>query len=423
MKDDITNSRILSIWFVLLLLSFCYQKPILFLSSIDRINPRLFDIVSILGVLFYFRFGDAKRPVKMLLWWKYLVLWFCFLTIITIFFYDFPGSINQYVLFYCFKYIQGYFILLLVSKLEFKLIPLVIKTCFVGGVFVFVYCVFEFFYGEYGSVEFSPGKFVNKPMGVIWGPFGNTYFQIANYLPLLSSVIFGYSYAKKNGLLYKLFAVLLSFPLLFTGSRTGLGLLLVSLALITIFNKDFYFLFITAFLALIVSFSSWSDKLLETNTISRMVAMENNEHNSISDRVNLIDEFDISKYHDNGHFLPFFGGGIFVAPRDGKFRIGYGFHNIYVYVFEQSGVVGFLIFLTFIAHTIKGLIINVIANRSDAVTYFFVISVLCFFISQLITGVSAHSWWRGFATNDMNTLRLIILLIASTAYEKNTAIK
>ena len=193
------KEKILKYWLILLFLSFAYEKPILVLTSIDRINPRLFDFVTILGFfilpLVIKKSNHSINPVFRR--WKYLVYWFGVCALLSVIFYGFPTQINSYILFSYVKYLQELFVLFLVAKITITIIPLeeIINTVIISGIFVLIYSFYELYYGEFGPLEYAPGKYVYKPEGVIWGPFGNTYFHIANFLPLV--VIIGISYASK----------------------------------------------------------------------------------------------------------------------------------------------------------------------------------------------------------------------------------
>jgi O-antigen ligase len=354
--------------------------------------------------------------------WKYLVYWFGVCALLSVIFYGFPTQINSYILFSYVKYLQELFVLFLVAKITITIIPLeeIINTVIISGIFVLIYSFYELYYGEFGPLEYAPGKYVYKPEGVIWGPFGNTYFHIANFLPLV--VIIGISYASKfrgiKKILLYLLSIVIAIPLFYTGSRTGLFLLLFSLIIyIFIRYKFIYSLLISLILFSLVLFTFNEIGSEEFTTLERLDNMETNEYNSIADRILYFVNFDISSYEANGLLVPFIGGGFYVAPIDGHFRIDYGFHNIFIFSFEQAGLIGFILFIYFLIITYRQLNNGLKSlKRTNSISYLFIASVFSYFIASLIIGIAGHTFWRGFTTNNMNTMRLVVIILATNVY-------
>lgn len=414
----VKKKQLLFYWLIFLLASFAYEKPVLILSSIDRLNPRLFDIVSILGI-FLLPF-TKKIEVKNLIFEKYkqLIIWFGICSFLSLIIYSFPSEIDIYIIYYYISYLQELFVLFIAVRViaEINSLETIFKVFLWSGIFVFGYSYYEYFYGVAGELEFAPGKFVMKPEGVIWGPFGNTYFQIATYLPLVFILIFGYASTLKgikSKLIYGISAIT-AWPLLYTGSRTGLALLIISLLVFMFFRfKGYYAGIVILLISVLILFSL---KGGEFETINRLENMENNKSNSISSRITIFEEFELGSYVEDGILLPFFGGGFYVAPTNGNYRIGYGFHNIYIFAFEQSGVFGLILFISFLASASKYLFKGLISfsSRKGSLEYVFLAATLSYLISEIIVGLAGHSFWRGFATNNFNTLRILILILATS---------
>ena len=417
------NSKvILKFWFVLLLLSFAYEKPILIVSSIDRINPRLFDLVTLLGIFvlpFTKQIGKVNEIFKK---WYSLVIWFGISTLLSVTVYQFSNEINIFSFFYYFKYLQELFVLFVAARIlsEGIKIEIILKTFLISGIFIIFYSYYEYNFGNYGVVEYAPGKYTNKPEGVVWGPFGNTYFQIANFLPLISILILVFSINKKGfeRKIIRFISILTIIPLLYTGSRTGIGLVALTFLIYFYFSiRSFKFRYVITLIILFFTIDSINSdiKIEQIQTINRLEEMETNENNSIASRILLFQEFDIFSYENNGDYVPYIGAGFYVAPINGNYRIGYGFHNIYLFTIEQSGLIGLFLFLIFIKQSISSLKkrMSYYKNKNNLM-YSFTAAIFCFFVAEMILGIAGHTFWRGFATNNMNTLRILVLIIATS---------
>ena len=84
----IFGCRLKILWVYTFILGFAYEKPIFYVTSLDRLNPRLFDILIVIGVILFWKdiFKPNKFP-KSIGYWKWLVIWFgfCALTWFTFF--------------------------------------------------------------------------------------------------------------------------------------------------------------------------------------------------------------------------------------------------------------------------------------------------------------------------------------------------
>lgn len=418
----INRKKILKYWLVFLLLSFAYEKPLFILSNIDRINPRLFDVVTLLGFLVIPYTRQRGKVNEVFKKWSHVVLWFGICCLFTIVFYGFTEIANSYSIFYYIKYLQELFVLFVAARIlsEGVDIELVLKSFVVSGLFMFLYAYYELNFGTFGELEYAPGKYTIKPEGVVWGPFGNTYFQIANYIPLVFILIFAFASIKRGVKrnLYLFIALLCAWPLLYTGSRTGIGLLVLTFVIYIFFKvKSIKFHYIVIILLGLIIFDNLptENKSESIKTIERLDAMEDHDENSISARFLLFLDFDIFAYEKGGDYLPYFGGGFYVAPINGYYRIGYGFHNIYMFAIEQSGLIGLVLFLLFLKKAVSSVKKKMSYYKNkNPLAHAFTIAVFSFLIAEIILGIAGHTFWRGFATNNINGLRILILIIATS---------
>lgn len=160
--------------------------------------------------------------------------------------------------------------------------------------------------------------------------------------------------------------------------------------------------------------------------MGRILALEesNNTKDNISSRLTHFESFGVKNY-DMVDYLPFFGGGFYVCPVNGNYRIGYGTHNIFLFPFEQAGVIGFVLFIIFIVIVIKSLKSAIKKTNKESIEYLFILAILSYFIALLIGGVAGHTFWRGFATDNINSLKILVLMVAtSTIFKlKNSQLK
>ncbi|MDW2113371.1 hypothetical protein R7035_07580 [Vibrio sp. 1731] len=418
--------NIYSAWLFLVFVSFGYELPLINLSSADRLNPRLFDISLILGLFVWMkvRFKVVYDEEIYKIWFS-LVVWFTFCVLVTAILSDFPTNINSYMFYYLFEYVKGLILLTIFMSIprQYLDVERIFKAILLGGIITSVYCVYEINFGT-SEIVLSDALTIIKPEGYVWGPFVGSYFQIAMYLPLTFIVAVGL-YCKTRKIIYLLASLFLAWPTLYTGSRTHLFMLLFTAAVFFYFTyrsagKRVFALCTILILAPVLMLLKPSVSADKFETISRMESLENTSEHSIIGRLLLFESFDVSEY-DNGDLMPFIGGGFYVAPVNGGFRISYGFHNIYVFAFEQSGLVGLLLFILLIYVFLKKNLRYLNYGENDS-NYHLILAVFAYMVASFIIGMSGHSFWRGFSTSNLNTLRLLIMAVSCiyiTEYIKN----
>ncbi len=410
-------------WLYLLLFSFAYEKPLIILSSMDKLNPRLFDIVLILGLLFTYG-NKSSFNDEIYKKWCSIIAWFSICVMLGFLLFNIALDTKFFMLYYLLEYYKGVLALFILFKIPSGRVSLddVFYPIIYGGVFVSLYCVYEITVGI-EQVVLSDSLVLNKPRWLVWGPFVGAYFHIAVYMPLVTTLLFSKLVSSKGGKWgwFVLF-IFCSWPIFFCGSRTAIFLWLVTILCVTYYNKKNRFVFFVGLASVIpLIFVIFTSKSLSGNdTINRLQSFESSASthadNSIVSRALYAANFGLTKY-DEHTLLPIIGGGFYVAPVEGNARIGYGFHNIYFFIFEQSGFIGVLLFLVFIISFLKkGLrFLNI---EYEDTYYWFILAVVAYMVSSLILGWAGHTFWRGFATSNFNTLRVLLLVVASCYISK-----
>lgn len=409
------------IWIWLLFFSFAYEKPVFIISSLDKVNPRLFDIVLLMGILLTFsKKTKYKNPVFRQ--WALIVFWFTIVVALGVIFYPFPWSVKQFMFYFLFEYYKGLlaiWIFLSIPKNYYSL-ETIVHALIAGGIFVAAYCVYEFNAGI-SEVIIAGDNVMRKPAGMVWGPYIGSYFEISVFVPMAFSIAYVLTLHSKgkNKILMIMVTLFISWPILFTGSRTTIFLWLLTLSIIILISlkKNIWMLLTIATLFVgTITLTNKLDFFFDVNkneTLSRMAYLEeDNHHDSILNRMLLIASFSFEGY-DQGEALPAIGAGFYVAPVNGAYRVGYGVHNIYLFPLEQAGVIGLILFFMFIYVSIKILRKGLKQLDKNSLSYWFIVAVYAYFVASLLIGISGHTFWRGFTTYNFNTLRILLLVVAS----------
>jgi len=441
MRFTLVDNRFFSLhnlWVTILFLSFSYDKSILDITSVDRFNPRIIDIAFILAIIWYLKekiFYKIFNPVYIA--YKKLIYVFVFACLASILIYDFPSIISAYSLYFLLKYLKEilicFFFLQILKKYNFDYIAL-INLLLLGAFFVVCYSFLESVNLQ-DQVIVNADKFIYKSVNTVWGPFTASYFQLANYSPVIGFLLFNFGLNSniKRRHLYTVVGILLISLSFFTGSRTSLGFLFCMIIISSFYDYKFR-RFLIGFLSLCIIYFVFMptaiDLFFSSNTINRLFLMQDIyfERNSIFSRIFIFNTWlnEYSNYAYNGIFMPFSGAGFYVAPIDNFYRIGYGWHNSLIFVFEQAGILGLIYFINFISKTNKSLIIHkdLVKNHN---MYVFIFSIKVIFVSMIILSLTgAHTFFLGFATGNFNLLRIFLLLMASDLliknnYEKNSS--
>ena len=409
-------------WLVCLFLSFAHERPILILSSMDRINPRLFDVMVFLGVVFVL--PGLKKNTQLLpslfIIWSTIVGAFTFFAI----FYSLfllPVEYAKYSLFFAGKYLEG--LLAIYIALQIPLTPAKKRVLHwmivIGGVYVAAYCLVGGGTGA-GRIEIAPGKYVTYFNKVLTGPLGYNYLHLAQFSSLCAvfaiSILSRKSFSRKWLLVGV--ACFIAWPLLYSGSRSGLVLL--ALGVITLFCLSRSLrrsvlpalVFVVGF-SLLMFASSYEKISSESTTLSRFSSAEGG-HNSVVSRLGVSSSFSLERYKW-GSIMPVVGGGFYVAPtihgNVDKYRVGYGTHNTYLFAFEQGGIVVFVLFLFFLYSSFSRLFM--VRKYGTPIDKEFASAVLAYLAASLVVFMVGQTFWQGFGSVNFNTFIVLIVMFAS----------
>lgn len=399
------------IWAIGTLASFAYQKPIMMLTSMDRLNPRLYDLFFIWGL---FLFWDVlSKPIDnavLKIWRKMIILMTVCCAVYAVLI---PPATYAFSLYYLFKYIEGFLVIkMLFNCREFLTADLIEKVLIAGGVFVTLYCIPQALHAEVVEVEIAPGRYMALPPGMFIGPF-MSYFALSQY-SVIAAIVALSRYVRTEGhkLLNLGLTLFVAYPAFSCGSRTGLFLLLFSCVFFLIIsNHKKEVLLLTAVLVAGIVFLSnrqgvdpLSYLTENNNTFVRLMEQEDDETLSVRGRFSFFELFEFTNY-DYWFLMPFVGSGFYVSPILGHYRVGYGFHNNYVFAFEQLGLFGLFLFLSLLFSTFK-------TTYRLKTNNYFSIPICALVFAYLIVNFSGQSFWQGFGNGEMNTLIIYMMSIS-----------
>ena len=391
-----------SLWLFLLFFSFFYELPLVTISF-DRLNPRLLDLCFVVGV--FLNFHQLVRPVHnpVFSWWRRIVIWFVICSLFSVVFL-LPKEVRLYSLLAAFRYVESLIIIKIVLSISVDKRHL-FYAAFLGLIVDSVYCYFQ--RGQTTVRELSPGNYV--VVDFLTGPLSSSYFEISQLLPFAAIVLLSilemlYSPGIKRSLLQCL-VVVLCWPLLYTGSRTGLFLCGVSLLLYVIISKQRnYFLIVLALCCGFFYFNRFDEESSELYTVTRTLRLEKENNNDIEKRIEIIRIFDLDNY-DNAKALPFIGAGFNVAPINHYNRIDYGIHSMFLYPLEQAGIIGFALFISFLICCFRTFYKR---RRIDS----FCMGMLAYLVSMMLIGIGGHNFWREFSSGNINTFIVLSYCLA-----------
>jgi hypothetical protein len=415
-----------------LILSFCYELPLLGLTAFYRVNPRLFDVVSVLGLLVLPGLRRTSLP-PVFRRWAYLVAWYVVCALVwTVLWLPWEG-VAWYTVFFAGRYVQGLFAIYLAASmpLDARQKRILHYLAVAGGVFVALYAIPEYLAG--GSLRpLTDQKELLFREGSLFSSLGTTYFHVAAFSTVSCAIAMSLAACTKQPLFRWLaFAVALfcAWPAVFCGSRAGL----LGAALVVVFS----FLFIrelrTKAIALaLVVFLAFSLGLIRQSTIERLQESslsltrlseleESESPYSIAGRSWILRRqgFDIlapvTQYEWQGWRWPVFGAGFYVAPviRDGElfYRIGYGIHNVYAFSLEQGGVPGLVLFLLFLVACLREL--WRMSKRPASEDRAFALGMWVFLLALLPIAWGGEVFWQGSGTENLNTYLVLLFTLAT----------
>lgn len=409
-------------WLCALILSFAYEQPLVYLTPYDRTNPRLFDVLVIVGVVAVLPLrGQSHYVSRTFNIWRSLVAWFCFCALVWAIG-ELPWDYGMYSIFRALTYLEGLIALYIALRipLDERRKWILHGLMVICGVFVAAYCILEYQQG-FTAVIVRPDLEVQIEKGSLVGPFGSSYFQLAQTQSLFFVFAMTFRYARNGTLsnaLLPIVALFIGWPLMSSGSRTGLGLALLAVCILFFLDRrllgSLKFSPLLVLLALSVfDYDFFSQIFSDSYTIKRAVEMGDTE-NSLLKRMETVFGFSQVQYKA-GAMLYFLGGGFYVSPViDGgveRYRIDYGVHSLFLFPFEQAGIIGFILFIRFAAsalRTMRKCRLSIGGSDRD-----FSNAVLAYFVASLLVGVGGHNFWQGFDSGNVNTLILLAILMAA----------
>ncbi|MBN1515453.1 hypothetical protein JXA32_02680 [Candidatus Sumerlaeota bacterium] len=410
-------------WLCGLILSFAYELPLWQPTPYDRVNPRLFDVmflIGVVGVLPHLRHGIRVSWLFRI--WASIVGVFCFCaTVWTIAI--LPWEYGQFSLFFAAKYIEGLIVIYIGTQipLDARQKKIIHQLIVCGGVFVALYAI-----PQYGSKPtewaISGGKTVKSFEGAIFGPLSRTYFHIGLFsvlsFAMTLTLVPSIRSVPRSWLCLGL-AFFVAWPALACGSRAAIAgtaiVLLVSVWLKPmLMRKSLVFAIMAACFVYLAGFNVRSFDANQASLGFKRFEIYRNTENSIMNRIRF--DYSIDRYMFDGLPVPFIGAGFYVAPiSEGlnslRYRVGYGIHNSYFFAFEQGGTAAFVLFLLFLACGIHRL--NKMRKSRMSVDVQFALGLYAYMVFVLINGFAGQGFWRGFGTGNFNTYVILLLIIAT----------
>ena len=418
-------------WLCLLFISFSYELPVMELSPLDRANPRLFDVVAILGIIFIHPKRHHSRTMPIIYRnWCALVKWFVACSVIWVTLWLPWGDAGRFSLYYAVKYLEGLLVIYIVATMYLSSSQ---KTWLhymvvVGGIFVALYAIPEYAAG--GSVrELSGAKTVSLASGTILSSLGPTYFHVAMFSTVAFAMTLSlveYPRRKSAKLPILVLAAFVSWPALACGARMGLVAITLALAAALIFIRTlragslgFVLLFALAICTGAISLPTVSTLMGTSKSLERLIDREQRRSGNIRERiVSPVKQMFFTDYYQwQGWRLPVLGGGFYSVPRlrDGQlyFRRGYGIHNCYLFPLEQAGVVGLLLSGMFVVATVQGVRTQSTSRKTEDRA--FAKGVWCFLLPLLLVASVGQVFWVGSGTENFNTFLLLLFLLATVS--------
>ncbi|MDG1873772.1 MAG: O-antigen ligase family protein [Mariniblastus sp.] len=225
-------------------------------------------------------------------------------------------------------------------------------------------------------------------------------------------------------LLLVLLALFVAWPALASGSRTGFGMFLIigASALLFLNRSRLTLILVAVSLSLAAFVFVGSDELIDkaieiSPTIERVVNFESGSgFNSFSARMRLgqrtYEIFSGDTYQWQGWRLPIFGGGFYAVPQGSayNYRVGFGFHNGYVFPYEQAGWLGVLLSAIFLFRTVK--YVRKSLRFKDDADRQFAVGVWCVLIAYIPALWVGQIFWHGFGTENMNSFLILLVVLA-----------
>ncbi len=426
------------IWLCALVLSFCYERPLIEVTNMDRVNPRFFDVVFLVGIFsILFNLTERRpmlRPFKI---WVAIVAIFCFCAVV--WFPLFPFYYGKYSIFFALKYLQGLLAVYMalqipISARQKKILHYMV---IIGGIVVALYAIPEYLRGGSRLIFAKGEKELQYTEGSFFSCLGLNYFHVAMFSTLSSVMAVAMVNQAKTpfgSFFWFGMGVFLAWPAFFCGARAGIFGCLFGWAALWFFSKSSAKgMLLVAVIAALGAIFILAPKLLSSEhlreksfTFERLYGIEEGGEggaealSTIEERLKKLVSFSVlDVYRWQGWRIPFIGAGFYVAPHtypDGtrKYRVGYGIHNSYLYALEQGGLAVFVLFFIFLYSCWRQLraVSKFSQYPSDRA---FAIGMCAYLAALLPIMFGGQVFWHGFGKVNYNSYTILLFMLACTS--------
>jgi hypothetical protein len=415
------------LWLCGLILSFCYELALVEVTTMDRINPRLFDIAFLIGVFTVLPGLKTITPLpRIFKTWAWLVAVFAVCALIwTVWL---PVKEIGFSLFYLVKYLEGLLAMYMVARIPLtaRQKKIIHSLVIVGGIVVAIYAIPEYLRGGVSRVLVEKAdKEVSFKEGQFFSCLGASYFHVAWFCALASVMTLIFFQSAKN-FVSKLvclgLGLFISWPAFVCGARSGILICFVAwISLFFLSRASFKAIVVVLIMgSLVLSFVfapkaiSWETLLEKSSSLRRIETAEEKGTNAIVQRLKYAFP-DLNLYRWQGWRIPFIGAAFYVAPHtyeDGtrKFRHAYGIHNAYMFALEQGGLAAFVLFILFLVQCWKDL--NKTRHSEIPEDVAFAVGIESYFIGMVILNL-VGGFWLGVSTRNFMFYVIILFIIAT----------
>jgi len=402
--------------------SFAYEIPLVYVTNFYKVNPYLFDVAAVMLFCYWLLVGRAKGwrlslalRNPLVLPWLVIVGTFFWATLVSATWV--PTKHYAYSLFYFAKYVEGLAVLLIVlaAPLDERAKRRLLWVALLGGTWVAFYAVLQFF-GIVGTTRVIPKGFEVLQEGKgIFSTLGTTYFH-AGWFSVISTLIGVTIFVNGRGLARLAALVITPFcaiPAVVSGTRAALfGLGIATFVFATGRETRRYLgtWVLGMFLAASINFFySQSITMQRIERIEETGGRQSPQGRLINPLGQIVGEM-------TEHFpiMAIAGGGFYVVPRHGKWRHGYGIHNIFVRPLEQAGI------LSFVASIWLWIRLGTHLGRrrrtpaANALDERFRFAMFSFFVALLVVGWGGQTFWLDHGTEHLGSYMVLLFGLALT---------
>jgi hypothetical protein len=411
------RSRLTSFEFSLIafvIASFAYEIPLVYVSSMYKLNPYLFNIAALMLISYWLLVGRAKgwqlslalrNPLAMP--WLVIVGTFLWATIVSATWV--PFQYYRYSLFYFLEYVVGLAVLLIVlaAPLDERAKRRLLWVALFAGTWVAFYAVLQVV-GVAGTARVIPKgwEVAEEGTGII-STLGVSYFH-AGWFSVISTLVGLTLVQSSRGPLRVVAAVLTlvcTIPAAVSGARAAFMALGIALFLVAIRREYRRHLatWVMAALALGVITFFYSESLTRERY---------ERHDDTQSRILQGPRGIVKVMKEHFPIMPIAGGGFYVVPHGNHWRVGYGIHNLYLRPLEQGGVPSFIASIWLWIRLGTHLGRRQRTPSANALDEHFRAAMFAYFVSLLMAGWAGGHFWLQFNTEHLNSFLILMLGLA-----------